>query len=563
MEDLIESILNESNMRYEGGILFHKDKKICNFFPIVTVRYPGTEPGKYEYQITIGVGYGKDAIDRTASLKVISDAAFWRNLSDNCIIFPGVSDKNLLDCMRYIIQAQIYGGVSERAQINSLGWYKHGEHTGYCAGDIVYPSRDDPVVDVSETIASEYRIAPYNKDATELFGELKEMLSIGGPIAITCWLCDIVAKLYTVFKWCGIHIEFAVMIVGDTSSYKTTLAKYFAHMYGSDRDIGGMMAELSATKGALEIAAERCKDCEFVFDDLALAVRKKTAKEKAEVVATLIRQATSSVDAIKRHGNKVRKSHVEGILVFTSEISIEIPSIVNRLILLNVDRFPVGSEMVRFMEQKPGFPVGLSTLIIEDVARDISGYESLITEKTSLHMNEDRVARRYSRFRKNYMCLRTAWDLVQRVAEKRGIDLSGDASCHVFDAVNKVMAYHAGELKRLDFQKDQYAPVRILLDAILTKEDRDIFDNSFEGEIEYIKRKGCFYLLPDEAIRYLYRETSQTYTTKRLSLCLDAVGVLQKDKSGASTKKYHKQRYWVLDQEIVEEFMERGDEDGN
>lgn len=559
MQHSIDDITNEYNMKWESGILFHRDKKICNFSPIVTGRYPETEPGKREYQMTICVGDGKETMECTASLKVISNAEFWRDLSDNCIIFPGVSDKNLTDCMRCIIQAQIYEGVPERERIDSLGWHEHGEHTYYCAGNIVYSSPAALAMEVSETIASEYQIAPHNdKDAMELFGELKEMLSLGSPIAVTCWLCDIVAKLYTVFKWCKIYIEFSVMIVGDTSSYKTTLARYFAHMYGSDKDIGGMMAELSATKGALEIDMEKCKDCEFLIDDLAPTVRKRTAKEKAEVVSTLIRQATSSADAIKRQGNKVRKNHVEGILVFTSEESINISSIVNRVILLNTDQFPIGEEMLRFIERNPSFPVELSLLIIKDIVWDIREYKSLLTEKFSLHMNEECVARRFSRFRKNYMCLRTAWDLVQKVAEKKGVDLSGEANIHIQNAMNKIMSDHADKLEHLNFHKDQYAPVRILFHAILNRENKDIFDTSFEGEIEYEKKKDYIYLLPDEARRYLLRETGQEYTTKSLSLLLDTVGALQKDMSGVSTKKYHGQRYWVLDQEIVEEFMERG-----
>lgn len=564
MDGIMENILRENSMKMESGILSYKGKKICNFFPIATGCYLGAEPGKNEYQITICIGNGKKVIDCTATLNVISDVKFWRNLSDNCIIFPGVSNKTLTDCMRYIIQAQIYEEVPERARINALGWYRHGKYTCYCAGSTVYPPLDNLKIKVSETIASEYQIASHSdKGDRELFSELKEMLSLESPIAVTCWLCDIVAKLYTFFKWCDIYVEFSVMIVGDTSSYKTTLAKYFAHMYGSDKDIGGMMAELSATKGALELDAEKCKDCEFIIDDLAPTVRKKTAKEKAEVVSTLIRQATSPADAIKRHGNKVRKSHVEGILVFTSEESIEISSIVNRVILLNVNQFPIKRKMLRYMEQNPRFPVELSLMIIEDVVRDIEGYKSLITEKMSLHMNEECVKRRYSRFRKNYMCLRTAWDLVLKVAEKRGIDLYGDASSYVQDAMNKIMSYHADVLERLDFQKDQYAPVRILFDAILTMESRSIFDSSFEDEIEYEKKKGYFYLLPDEAIRYLICKTGKEYTTKRLSLLLDAVGALQKDRSGASTKKYHGQRCWVLDEASVEEFMERKDKYGN
>lgn len=564
MDNSIEDILNNNNMKMEKGILFYKDKKICNFIPIVTSSNPGAEPGKNKYHTTICVGDGKEVIDLTVPLKAISDVKFWQNLSDNCIIFPGTSNKDLIDCMRYIFQTQIYEGVPERARINALGWYKNDKFTCYCAGSIVYSSLDNPVIEVSESIASEYQIAPHNdKGSRELFDELKEMLSLRSPTAVTCWLCDIVAKLYTVFQWCNIYTEFSVMIVGDTSSYKTTLAKYFAHMYGSDKDIGGMMAELSATKGALELDAEKCKDCEFILDDLAPAVRKKTAKEKAVVVSTFIRQATSSADAIKRYGNKVCKSHVEGILVFTSEESIEIPSIVNRVILLNVNQFPVGRKMLRFMEQNPSFPVELSLLVIEDVVRDIEEYKSLITEKMSLHMNEKRIACRYSRFRKNYMCLRTAWDLVLKVAEKRGSDLYGDASSHVQDAMNKIMSYHADKLERLDFQKDQYAPVRILFDAILTKENRTIFDTPFEGEIEYEKKNDYFYLLPEDAILYLFRETGQEYTTKSLSLLLDAVGALQKDRSGVSTKKYHGQRYWVLDEAIVEEFMQRRNQNGN
>lgn len=560
MYDLIKDIMNENSMKVERGILFHKDKKICNFFPIVAECYPGVGSGKKEYKMMICVGDGKEVIDCVATLKDISDMEFWRNLSDNCIIYPEVSNKNLTDCMRCVVQAQIYTGVPEKVRINALGWYKHDKYICYCAGNTVYPPPDNLKIEVSETIASEYQVAPHSdKCARGLFGELKEMLSLGSPVATTCWLCDVVAKLYTIFKWSNVYVEFSVMILGNTSSYKTTLAKYFAHIYGSNRDIGGMMAELSATKGALELVAEKCKDCEFIIDDLAPTVRKKTAKEKAEVVSTFIRQATSSADAIKRYGNKVCKSHVEGILVFTSEESIEIPSIINRVVLMNVNQFPIKRKMLKFMEQNPGFPLELSLLIIEDVARDIENYKSLITEKMSLHMNEERVARRYSRFRKNYMCLRTAWDLVLRVAEKRGIDLYGDASSHVQDAMNKIMSCHAEKLEQLDFQKDQYAPVRILFNAILSIESRTFFDTPFEGEIEYEKKNDCFYLLPEEAIRYLFRKTGKEYTTKRLSLLFDTVGVLQKDRSGAPTKKLHKQRHWVLDEVIVEEFMGRRD----
>ncbi len=560
MDSSIEDIMKENGMKREKGILFNKDKMTCNFFPLVTGCYPGIESGKNEYQMMICVGDGKEVIECTATLRGISDVEFWRNLSDNCIIYPGVSNKTLTDCMRCIIQAQIYEGVPERARINSLGWYRHDGYACYCAGSTVYPPPDNLKIEVSEKIASEYQIASHSdKSDRELFNELKEMLSLESPIAVTCWLCDIVAKLYTVFKWCNIYVEFSVMIVGDTSSYKTTVAKYFAHMYGSDKDIGGMMAELSATKGALELDAEKCKDCEFIIDDLAPTVKKKTAKEKAEVVSTLIRQATSPADAIKRHGNKVRKSHVEGILVFTSEESIEISSIVNRIILLNVNQFPIKRRMLRFMEQNPSFPVELSLLIIKDVVQDMEDYKRLITEKMSLHMNEECVNRRYSRFRKNYMCLRTAWDLVLKVAEKRGIDLYVDASCHVQNAMNKIMSNHAEKLERLDFQKDQYAPVRILFDAILTIESRTFFDTPLEGELEYEKKNECYYLLPDEAIRYLFRETGREYTTNRLSLLFDAVGVLRKDRSGALTKKLHRQRHWVLDEAIVQEFMERRD----
>lgn len=559
MDSSIEDIIRENGMKRERGILFYRDIRICNIIPIVTCCYPGVEPGKKVYQMTICVGDGKEAIECTTTLEAISDAKFWRSLSDNCIIFPGVSNKNLTDCMRCIIQAQIYEGIPEKARIDALGWNIHGGYTCYCAGNKVYPSPDDLKIEISETIASEYQLASHNdKTAKEIFNKLKEMLSLG-PVAVTCWLCDIVAKLYTVFMWSKIYVEFAVMIVGATSSYKTTTAKYFGHMYGGDKDIGGMMAELSATKGALELRMEKCKDCEFIIDDLAPAVRKKTTKEKAEMVSTFIRQATSSVDAIKRQGNKVCKSHLEGILVFTSEETIEIPSIMNRVILLNVNQFPVGREILRFMEENSSFPAELSLLIIEDVARDIEQYKNLISEKMSLHMNEEHVDRRYSRFRKNYMCLRTAWDLVLKVAEKRGIDLYGDASSYVQDAMNKIMSYHAGILEHLDFQKDQYAPIRILFDAILTIEGRNIFDASLEGDIEYEKKNDCFYLLPDEAIRYIFHETGQEYTTHRLSLLFDAVGALRKDKSGAPTKKLHKKRYWVLDEAIVQEYMERRD----
>lgn len=274
------------------------------------------------------------------------------------------------------------------------------------------------------------------------------------------------------------------------------------------------------------------------------------------MVSTFIRQATNPADVIKRNGNKIRRNHVEGILVVTSEEIIEIPSIMNRVIFLDVNKFPIGEKMLRFMEQHPSFPVEISLLIIEDIARDLEGYKSLIIDKMSLHMNEERINDGNSRCRRNYMCLRTVWDVVLKVAENRGVDLSGEPYIHVQSAMKEIMDYHATILGRLDFQKDSYAPIRILFDAILTIENRDIFDAPVEGEIEYEKKNGCFYLLPEEAVRYLLRETGQPYTDRKLSPLLSAMGALRKDKSKKSTKKYNNIRHWVLDRAAVEAFME-------
>ncbi|MBR5317534.1 MAG: DUF927 domain-containing protein [Lachnospiraceae bacterium] len=108
----------------------------------------------------------------------------------------------------------------------------------------------------------------------------KKYLELECPTITALILTLVVASLRSLFVEAKVVPHFAVYIYGTTGTFKTTIAKYFAWLYGDNTKLGGLFGELESTNFALEQMIDLAKDVCVVIDDIAPCQKNHNTKEK-------------------------------------------------------------------------------------------------------------------------------------------------------------------------------------------------------------------------------------------------------------------------------------------
>ena len=255
----------------------------------------------------------------------VSDFASARNLlsryGTRLIIEPVAGAE---DYIRHV--AQILGKKAPRiTKYNHTGWKKgKGCWLFLNAGKALGES--DSKIEMAEgsKCFAAYRFPEGDFDAVQAVQKSLALLDIG-PLGITLPLLAVcfMAVQLELFLQAEIPVGFCLFLVGDSGSYKSTLAALFLSHFGlfTKTNLPGSFV---STANALERLAFALKDVVMVIDDLYPT---ENPKERDAMTATLIRMVREFSNRSGRErcyaDGSLRLSHPpRGIGIFTMELSV-------------------------------------------------------------------------------------------------------------------------------------------------------------------------------------------------------------------------------------------------
>lgn len=529
--------------KWQEGKLWKEGKWICNYFPIVTKQYRELENNDMLFELEVHIGENL-VVSRVYSKEQVSRIDFFGEVSEKCCENIEYGGKRVKRLMEYFIKAQISSLKEQTGYLSTLGWHFIGENVVYCAGNRII-GKNTEGIEVYQVLAQRYSISVLGEasramEACEYFITNKNACAVAMTLVLT------VSCLRSVFISNGIPVNFSVIIYGKTATYKTTLAKYFCRFYGNKRDMGQMLAELESTLPAIEDKMQYARDCCFLVDDLAPGERNKVTREKRETVSKLIRRFYSGQGFSKMNGKKEENRKMEAVLVFTAEELLQTQSAVNRTWIIDVDEFKVKKNLLKYMQEYENFSVDFTYHVIEWCALNYSRVCQIITESSQEYRNERGKMPAYMRRIHEFgECFYIAWQILKEMDDNR--------LCR-FDAEVREMIIHIlmdNQTKIVNMQSSKNAVDigNIIIEALeneelqIAKSKKD-YDNG-ESRFAGFYHKGNICLERKAIYEYVQMKNAQI-TVNQIGRALEDNGILEKDKSGALTKKVEGKRYWMI-----------------
>ena len=222
--------------------------------------------------------------------------------------------------------AQLLGKDAPRVvKHDNTGWKKvEGSWVFLNSGPALGQSGSDVQMAEGSQRFAAYRFPEGETDKVSAIRASLNLLNIG-PLAITLPLLAVcfLAVSLELFRQAGIPVGFCLFLVGDSGSYKTTLATLMLNHFGAFTK-ENLPGSFVATANSLERLAFSLKDVVMVIDDLYPT---ENPKERDAMKSTLIR-------LVREFSNRVGRSRCNpdgslratypprGIAVFTMELSV-------------------------------------------------------------------------------------------------------------------------------------------------------------------------------------------------------------------------------------------------
>lgn len=558
--------------KWEGGLLLdEKGNEVCNFYPEVITRYKISLNGNCTYKILFHIGKEEHAVEKILSLEELQKYDYL-NVSNYCMFGINISVSQIRRILLYLIQKQILSlAASDKVLLGQLGWniLEDGKKV-YCAGTEVIADGNVADIEVDASVKSRFQFPIVSREV-DVLKVCKKYLKLECPTITTLILTSVVASLRSLFVEAEVIPHFVVYIYGTTGTFKTTIAKYFAWLYGDNTKLGGLFGELESTNFALEQMIDLAKDVCVVIDDIAPCQKNHNTKEKMEKAASLIRKATSGVGTKKGVDGKLKEISFDVMMILTAETLLETTSVMNRTILLNADKYKISAKALHLMEKYPDFSVQLQRSIIEWAVGNPEEIVGAIHSMFRDFRNEEPKSSKgmsANRLRETRHVLQVAWQLLVKWSDSFDAgygSLLGVAE-DVADTMNRLMEDEYAIIRRMELQQ-QPENILLLLLKVIDNKSIQIAESRVEFKLLEIegKQEACFglfhkgylHLRDQKFLDFLQYKYKKNITKSSFRKCLEKEGLLIKDKSKNRRKKLDGESYLVIDYEgLIELFRE-------
>lgn len=518
------------------------------------------------YEVCLHIG------EKDSEVYMLSDITLkeldYEKITERCIYGVEVSLSMCKRILKRFTLLQIEKIVERKRLISRIGWNKLPEGKWvYCMGNQIIGQDTYPNITIMEDVQKRFLVRESEMSEEDVFQVCKEFLNLKCSTITTLMLTAVVGCLRSLFVEAGVIPHFVVYLYGTTGTYKTTLAKYFCHLYGDEMSLGGLFLELESTNAAFERTISSTRDTCIVIDDIAPCQKNKNTKDKKERAASLIRKAASGTPARKCIGRQVLETNFDAILVFTAEELLETTSTVNRMVLLDTDKYKIGKKALKLMKNNPEFSVAFQKLVIEWAVANSDEVIQGIKEKFLHYRNKGKMSsedKSRNRLHESFGILHVAWYLLKKCIKYYQSDEVWELEFlkeNVIEAMEEVGENQKKVVRKMELSKESENIIKLFYESmskkkiVIAKNKKEFWEEDGYSKNSKIglMHKGNLYVLEEKAFTHLNDEYNLQITRKAFQNEFLKEGLVIQDNSEHITKKLNGQRFLVIDYDGLKE----------
>ncbi len=437
--------------------------------------------------------------------------------------------------------------------IDSVGWHLLDSQWIYCAGNEVFPLDIGLGQAIARDVREKYQIRYDDRAPEEILDSMQELIRLNCIPANLCLVYLVTGLLRTLFFSLDIPPRFLLYLCGSTGTYKTTLANYFFDLYRRGDGTSFASEDFTSSEAALQSRILEFRDCVFLLDDLSPGVNSRETSRKETVANNFIRTAANCEKRLIKSGKQVQGTGFECSIAITAENILELESLVNRTLLVDMDKYPLNQETLGFLLHHPTLVPSFARLFLmwaaentELICRSIRMFWDNYRENT-----EQDAPPEHPRLRDTMNILSISTQILLYFFELQNLDVKSFAGCFV-DAMDIVQRDEEHVLRGLHSQNIRYDISREIVNLINTRQIMQTMP-AFGGEA-YI-HKEYLYIQPKFLLEQLEKVINdEEFSVHKLSSYLGKKGLLVKDNSRDYTKKNSNgKRYYQIDLKRLEE----------
>ena len=512
--------------RFEENSLFRENCElpISNFYLAPSAAYRlSSDPLPRFADIEIMQSRGITPLSQHTALDELT-AQWWKQPPPGCVYYPGVRGAaRHLQTLFQLLLGQM--DAVEVFQPVALGW------TRLPSGEPVYITGSGGIgangflppdyVWIPERLRT-YRLEQASEssltDALNYFWALFRAIPGVTDILLTNTLSSI---LFPCFKFAGIESRFPLVLEGPSEAKKTTLACLTSCLYNRKADSRSCVVTLTSTKRALESRGAEFRHGTLVFDDL-FPDGGYTLERKA---LELVRDIANQLPREARSGNTLTGAELECGAVITAEYFPDCGLSTRTRCLRLVLSEPVPSSLLTPLQATPELLGNVFAAFIAHVAAHFDTISAQIKSDFQIYRTQraqmDAPLVKSERLAEISFILHTSLRIfLEKFSHK---DLRCEKILQTFqDWINHKIKWQLSS---------EALPQRDCIIALLPRIIR-------ENQGRFLFRDGCACISPAQLQDILQRyHPHQTIPLQRVFDSLRRADLLEKDRSGASTRK--------------------------
>ena len=450
----------------------------------------------------------------------------------------------------YIIKKQLKDAKKLKIlKINEIGWKRIDNFNIYFHGKGFFSDKHHEFnfkINFDDAISQNCIVDDASISETESFNYMMKLINLHGDISMILSATLILGILRTLFEEAGLNIEFVTYLVGGQGLGKTTLAKLFSNIF--DDDMVDTIIGLNSSLPVIEKRLATYKDSVIVVDDLFTTESSSLMRTQEAKFASLVRSIANNSPRMTKSGNNVIKYSCHAMVIITGEYVVGSSSDLTRCIILENNIMP-NKEILTQLQLNRKLLSRFVGYFLEWAA---SNYDNIVGEikkrNIDTKMNILSQVNENERLQKNFFVIDTGFCLFLKYAKEKGFITEQESeymyNCFV-NARNSVFNRQVEIINKLKGKNKIYSFYDDILKLFSSGEFKlkhkskgpfDLYDGVIKNNFLYLsKDKLCMKL------QQYYQDNH--IRPKDIIAQLDYIGVLKKDKSGASTVKLDGTRF--------------------
>lgn len=555
---VIDDYLWENGWLYEGKKPV-RSKRISNYYVQVVENLNGNN-GQVFLKLLFVIGENEQSVEKIVALENFKHVDVIKDVSYLCIEEHARKSRNVLF---QLLQLQLEALENVGFYIDTIGWHYIDEKWLYCAGDKIYKESDEISVNIKPELEAEYRLVYRKRDTQAILECLKMLIQRNDVSANICLTFLVTGVLKSIFADVQAIPQFVLFLVGPTACGKTTTASYFFDMYNRDVEYSFALSELNSTKVSIEYMLDKFKDCVYIIDDLAQGVSQQETKEWEKTASKIIRTAANSNPRKYMSGYNVKEYDSQGMIVFTAEKIIDVPSLINRTFLLDMGKFPIRHEILKFMELDKLFIPTFINDFLSWSSKNIQEIKYIIENYWKPFRKTNTDDKKYDIRLKNTMyILHISAKIIQKYYESRMNDLQTAEEIYskLHDAIAIVGEYENNVLKEINKKNKEHNFAEILYSLVedekinVAPSQKEFVSSEYDAYFKSHKKYLC--IKPECLRRKIVKFTeNQQITTNAIGKYFSERGLLRIEGNYNKSKQVNGlgRFYFIYYQELKKE----------